>query len=192
MSTYFATVTDSKDKVISKVDSHTEAWLSKKLNDIFSEYPADETVVVITEVDDNGTEVKRTTLNGRTIDFNNYEDTIRKAVKKENDNDPNWGWSVKSISKDTVRISWGYLKDMNGENDSFLLKLRPYFMVDFSEPASHMLEAFHPENIGGRISYEFVTDKTVDELDVTCIDVPIAEGIEKMIHRVAVYAHNCY
>lgn len=43
------------------------------------------------------------------IDFRNYADLIRKAVKEANDRDPNWEWSIRSLTKCKVLIRWGYL-----------------------------------------------------------------------------------
>lgn len=192
MSRFFATIYNTKKDVRHKLESDTEIGLAEQLNNIINEYPAKGIVVEIYEVDENGAETNRVVWNGEMIDFNNYADVIRAAVKKETLNDPNWSWSVRSISKDTVRIRWGYLKEMNGDNDSFILKLKPYFMVDFDNPVSQMLEALHPQNIGDRIIYDFVTEKTVDENSATCIETPVAKGIERMIHRIAVHAHNCY
>ncbi len=192
MSRFFATIYNTKKDVQHKLESDTEIGLAEQLNNIINEYPTKGIAVEIYQVDDNGTETGRIVWNGEMVDLNDYAEAIRKAVKKESLNDPDWGWSVRSISKDTVRIRWGYLKEMNGENDSFILKLKPYFTVDFDEPVSQMLEALHPQNIGGRIAYNFVTDKPVNQNDVTCIDTPIVEGIESLIHRIAVHAHNCY
>lgn len=192
MSRFFATIYNTKKDVQHKLESDTEIGLMEKINEIFNERPSNGLAFEMYSVDDNGTETDRTVWDGKMIDLNDYADIIRKAVKKESLNDPDWGWSVRSIGKDTVRIRWGYLKEMNGENDSFILKLKPYFTVNFDNPVSQMLEALQPQNIGGRIAYNFVTDKPINQNDVTCIDTPIAEGLESLIHRIAAYAHNCY
>lgn len=44
------------------------------------------------------------------FDFKNFNTVIRQAVAEENQKDQNWKWSVKSISKHTVRIYWEYLE----------------------------------------------------------------------------------
>ena len=43
------------------------------------------------------------------IDFREYKDLIRELVKKADEEDPNWKWSVTSIGKKCVRINWSYL-----------------------------------------------------------------------------------
>lgn len=192
MSRYFATIYNTKKDVQHKLESDTEIGLAEQLNNIINEYPAKGIAIEMYQVDDNGNETDRIVWDGKMINLYDYAGVIREAVTKENDADPIWKWSIKSISKDTVKICWGYLKSMNGENDSFILKLKPHFTVDFNEPVSQMLEALHPENIGGRIIYDFVTENPVDENDATCIDTPVVKGIEEMIHRIAVHAHNCY
>ena len=192
MSRFFATVYNTKKDVQHKLESDTEIGLSEQLNNIINEYPAKGIAVEMYQVDDNGTETGRIVWNGKMINLYHYAGVIREAVAKENDNDPVWKWSIKSISEDTVKICWGYLKNMNGENDSFILKLKPDFAADFNDPVMQKLEALHPQNIGGRIAYDYVTEKAVDENSATCIETPVAKGIERMIHRIAVHAHNCY
>lgn len=192
MSRFFATIYNTKKDVQHKLESDTEIGLMEQMNEIFNERSSKGLAFEMYSVDENGVETDRTAWDGKMINLYHYAGVIREAVAKENDNDPVWKWSIKNISEDTVKICWGYLKSMNGENDSFILKLKPYFTVDFDKPVSQMLEALHPQNIGGRIAYNFVTDKPVNQNDVTCIDTPIAEGIESLIHRIAVHAHNCY
>lgn len=43
------------------------------------------------------------------IDFREYKDLIREAVRREDEADENWKWSVTSIGKKKVRINWSYL-----------------------------------------------------------------------------------
>ena len=57
------------------------------------------------------------------IDLRNYKDLIRELVAKENDKDKNWRWSVKSISKNRVRIRWGYLDYLEEKENCFQIEL---------------------------------------------------------------------
>lgn len=57
------------------------------------------------------------------IDLRNYADLIRQLVADENEKDPNWKWSVKSIGKDKVRIRWGYLDYLEEKDNCFILEM---------------------------------------------------------------------
>lgn len=57
------------------------------------------------------------------IDLRNYADLIRKLVKEADQEDPNWKWSVKSISKNKARIRWGYLDYLNEKENCFILEM---------------------------------------------------------------------
>lgn len=43
------------------------------------------------------------------FDFRTQKELIRSEVRKLNDADENWKWSVEAINKTEVRIKWGYL-----------------------------------------------------------------------------------
>lgn len=49
------------------------------------------------------------------IDFRNYADLIRSVVKVTDENDPNWKWKVRSLTKRKVLIQWGYLDYLEEE-----------------------------------------------------------------------------
>lgn len=57
------------------------------------------------------------------IDLRNYADLIRQLIAKEDDRDPNWKWSVKSIGKTKVRIRWGYLDYLEEKDNCFILEM---------------------------------------------------------------------
>ncbi len=57
------------------------------------------------------------------IDLRNYADLIRQLVAEEDEKDPNWKWSVKSIGKDKVRIRWGYLDYLEEKDNCFILEM---------------------------------------------------------------------
>lgn len=58
------------------------------------------------------------------IDLRNYADLIRQLVKKEDEKDPNWKWSVKSIGKNKVRIRWGYLDFLGEKENCFIIEMQ--------------------------------------------------------------------
>ena len=43
------------------------------------------------------------------IDLREYKSLIKQLLASENEKDPNWKWSIKSIGKKKVLIQWGYL-----------------------------------------------------------------------------------
>ena len=73
------------------------------------------------------------------IDLRNYKDLIRELVAKENDKDKNWRWSVKSISKNRVRIRWGYLDYLEEKENCFQIEL------DSSMESMEWLHARRPD-----------------------------------------------
>lgn len=192
MSKYFADIRNAKNKVVQKLESDDESQLNEQLNELIKSYDLYSHTVELYEVDENGVEINRIVWKCDLINLRNYADTIRSAVERENQNDPNWSWSVRSISKDTVKIRWGYLKEINGDNDSFVLRLKTDYVVDFNEAVYQVLEALNPDNIGGVIVADIVTDIVPDENDVTCVETHIEKALDRIIHKVAVCARNCY
>ena len=67
------------------------------------------------------------------IDFRNYADLIRKAVKEANERDPNWKWSVHSLTKRKVLIRWGYLDYLEEQH------LRNCFSITIDYPKDEEL-----------------------------------------------------
>ena len=58
----------------------------------------------------------------KTLDIRSYQETIKAAVARERQADPNWSWGIRSITKGVARIGWGYL-DYIGEKDSFTVEV---------------------------------------------------------------------
>lgn len=44
------------------------------------------------------------------FDLREHKDLIRRLVSEANQNDPNWEWSVRRLSKNVACIFWGYLE----------------------------------------------------------------------------------
>ena len=57
------------------------------------------------------------------MDLRKYRDIIKDAVAKLRAGDKNWGWRIKSLTKDKLLIRWGYL-DYIGQKGDFGVKLR--------------------------------------------------------------------
>ena len=55
------------------------------------------------------------------IDFREYKDAVRAAVKAADEQDKNWKWKVAAINKDEVKIGWGYLSYV-GEDGCFVVR----------------------------------------------------------------------
>jgi hypothetical protein len=79
------------------------------------------------------------------IDLRDYKDYIRELVAKENEKDPNWKWSVKSIGKNLVRIRWGYLDYLEEKENCFLLELDSSIAGDWihaRKPQRELIECY--------------------------------------------------
>lgn len=117
------------------------------------------------------------------IDFRNYADLIRKLVKEADKKDPNWKWSVKSISKNKARIRWGYLDYMGDKENCFYIGMDP----DNTENDQWMA-AFLPH--GGIIEVFLVVEgKPNPNLGA---EQSIQTGIEDAIWEITHYAHSRY
>ena len=58
----------------------------------------------------------------KTLDIRSYRETIKAAVARERQADPNWSWGIRSITKGVARIGWGYL-DYIGEKEAFTVEV---------------------------------------------------------------------
>ena len=116
------------------------------------------------------------------IDLRNYKDLIRELVAKENDKDKNWRWSVKSISKNRVRIRWGYLDYLEEKENCFLIEL------DSSIESMEWLHARRPD---GEIieCYLVVEGKPNPQVGA---EQTIQSGLRDAIWESAYTAHSCY
>ena len=114
------------------------------------------------------------------VDFRNYADLIRKAVKEANDRDPNWKWSVRSLSKRKVLIRWGYLDGEKPPHDCFSLT------IDYPKD-EHLWNAItyrHPHG-------EMISFNTFGE-DHWETHETVELAIEGAIRSIEGYAHSRY
>lgn len=114
------------------------------------------------------------------IDLRDYGVQIRQLVAAENEKDENWKWSVKSISKNRVSISWGYL-DYIGEKNTFSITANEYPDDEF---LGNNVVYRHPS--GDMISFRTVGNKPGDT------DGTIEGAITAAFKGIAYYAHSRY
>lgn len=117
------------------------------------------------------------------IDLRNYADLIRKLVKKEDEKDQNWKWSVKSIGKNKVRIRWGYLDYLGDKENCFIIEMQE----DNTEDMQWM-SALLP--YGGIIEVFLVVEGKPNPH--VGAEQTIQTGIECAIWEIAHYAHSRY
>lgn len=55
-------------------------------------------------------------------DMRQYKEAIKAAVAKERKNDDNWTWRINGITKDEIKIGWGYLDYCWAKDESFKVK----------------------------------------------------------------------
>lgn len=188
---YYATIYNTKTNAQTKFEADTKETLYEKMGDVVNGKPLDNIEAEIYGADtDDCRETERFFWKPKMIDLKKYSKVIREAVKEENDRDKNWRWSVKSIGKNLVRIRWEYLSEVNGKNDSFLIRLYPETVNNFEYPVSQVLSARHPDE--SEIVFDFVTEGEPDPNDILNVDTNIETALKRMIHRIAVLAHNCY
>ena len=109
------------------------------------------------------------------LDLRNYKEVVKEAAKREREADKNWGWYVKSITKNEVKIGWGYL-DYIGEDTAFVV--RAYDYEDIKG-----VEGYLPN---GCKTYALVGDSRWDDAET------FEEGIAIVIHSMACSAHRTY
>lgn len=56
-------------------------------------------------------------------DLREHKELISRLVSEANQNDPNWEWSVRRLSKNVACIFWGYLEYCDEAELSFSIKL---------------------------------------------------------------------
>lgn len=56
-------------------------------------------------------------------DLREHKELISRLVSETNQNDPNWEWSVRHLSKNVACIFWGYLEYCDEAELSFSIKL---------------------------------------------------------------------
>ena len=113
------------------------------------------------------------------IDFREYKDVIRSAVKSADERDENWNWRVEAVNKKEVRIGWSYLNYL-GDGGCFRISKVPEDKGD--------------EEI-------FLVGKDPNDAFEVCVIVgdgrwvdahSVSEGIEIAIRRVAAEAGRRY
>lgn len=118
---------------------------------------------------------------GPMIDFREYKDVIRSAVKAADEKDGNWKWRVESVTKSAIKIGWGYLSYV-GESGCFVV----------SESAG---------NEGSDLEDIFIVGKAPDDAFTVFVDVAddrwadartVEEGIAAVIGKVAGAASRVY
>lgn len=113
------------------------------------------------------------------IDFREYKDVIRSAVKSADERDENWKWRVEAVNKGEVRIGWGYMSYL-GESGSFSVSEVPD---------------------GDGYDEIFIVGKAPNDAFEVCVIVgddrwsdarSVADGIEVAIRRMAAEAGRRY
>lgn len=117
------------------------------------------------------------------IDLRNYADLIRQLVKEEDKKDPNWKWSVKSISKNKVRIRWGYLDYLGDTENCFSIEMQPY-----NTESDQWMHALLPH---GDIIEVFLVVEGSPNPNVGA-EQNIQTGIKNAIWEITHYAHSRY
>lgn len=112
------------------------------------------------------------------MDLRLCNDLIHSLVAEANENDPNWEWTVRRISKNEARIFWGYLEYCDEAELSFSVKLGEF-------DGRCWVEARNEH--GWIIASELVNDK-----DLPFLNCPLDKAVEKMIRCIVSAAHNCY
>ena len=58
-------------------------------------------------------------------DLREHKELISRLVSEANQNDPNWEWSVRRLSKNMACIFWGYLEYCDEAELSFSITAKP-------------------------------------------------------------------
>lgn len=114
--------------------------------------------------------------------FRDYENLIRETVKKISDRDPNWNFSVKSLSKDRVRIRWTYLDYLEETENCFIMKLKD----EDKEFNDIFLSVRTPQD-------DMITGHIISDSDNKRFwQESYENGIVSAIYEIADYAHSRY
>lgn len=111
-------------------------------------------------------------------DLRNFKNTIKNAVAKERNDDPNWSWNIKGITKKIAKIGWGYL-DYIGETDCFTVEI-------FEDDGDVNCDCVIGKMPSGDKKYAFIGPDHWDTAKT------FEEGIAMVIHSMARSAHNTY
>ena len=119
------------------------------------------------------------------IDLRRYENLIRELVDVVDNKDPNWPWTVVSVTETEARIRWGYLDYMDEKNNGFVLLMDND--VD-GTGVGDWLFARHPDGVCIEC-YLVVDDKPNPKLGA---ERRIENGIRSAIEEIAYVAHSQY
>ena len=100
-------------------------------------------------------------------DLREHKELISQLVSEADQNDPNWEWSVRRLSKNVACIFWGYLEYCDEAELSFSIKL--------GEADGRCWVEARNEH-GWILESEIVADK-----DLPFLNCPIDKAIEKMV-----------
>ena len=117
------------------------------------------------------------------LDFREHKELIRKLVQEENKEDPNWFWTVRSISNSKIMVKWSYLD-----------------YLEAKYPLNHFVIEAKAEKVGDDpedcIIWRTPEGKMISFTDVGAsrfCDFHKAEpAIAHAIRSLAAYAHNVY
>lgn len=115
------------------------------------------------------------------FDLRDYKDLIRAEVKKLDEKDANWKWSVKSIGKKQVKIRWGYLDYLEEENNCFIME------ADCDSCCGDWIWAIRPD--GDRIECYMVAENPNPRIGA---EQTITSGIKDAIWEIGYHAGSRY
>lgn len=111
------------------------------------------------------------------FDLREHKGLIRSLVSEANENDANWHWSLKALSKTKASIFWSYL-EYEGH--------KPCFTIELDETEDDCMIRAKDEH-GDTLSCEIVECK-----DLPRLNTPIEEAIKMMAYTIINTAHMCY
>ena len=111
-------------------------------------------------------------------DLREHKALISQLVSETNQNDENWRWSVKFVSKGTARIFWEYLE--------YCGQPSPYFSLVLEDTGDGCWIAAKNE-YGKTMNSEIVED-----MELPYLNTPLTETITMMVHAIRNTAHACY
>lgn len=115
------------------------------------------------------------------LDLREHTELIHQLVAEENARDKNWTWSVESITKNDIKIRWGYLDFLAEQNNCF------HLIAESDSESGDWLWARTPKlNI---IECFMVAEKPNPRIGA---EQTVQSGIRDAIREIAYYAHSRY
>ena len=115
------------------------------------------------------------------ISLKDYEPLVRELIKKEDERDENWKWSLKYLGKRTMRIRWGYLDYLHEKDNSFIITLDRICSNEClfaMTPHKKVIECFFI--VDGKSNPEFGAEQTIES------------GLRDAVFEISHYAHSRY